>query len=303
MEIRRLSYFVRIAEDGSLTKAAGMLRVAQSALSRQMRLLEEELGVTLLSRTAHGMRLTDEGEYLHSAVAGPLREMELALQNIRSLPAVVQANFAVGMPPSVADVLARPMALGLARAFPNMQFRLIEGPTGGLIDWLSRGMVDFALLEETSRNDQIQERKLISLPLALAGPPDGELTGCPAVTLDAAMKLPLIVPSHHMGIRGAINDAVRRASAKANICIEADASRLARDLAKEGMGFAVLPTCYFQQELAEGSLCAWPITDPLVAFDISLASRKGQHTSRRQVSVVEAAIARIAQEGLGIGFS
>ena len=45
MEIRRLEYFARIAEDGSLTKAAGVLRVAQPALSRQIRLLEEELGV------------------------------------------------------------------------------------------------------------------------------------------------------------------------------------------------------------------------------------------------------------------
>ncbi|MBV1687180.1 LysR family transcriptional regulator [Novosphingobium sp. G106] len=300
MEIRRLSYFVRIAEDGSLTKAAGMVRVAQSALSRQMRLLEEELGVTLFSRTAHGMRLTDEGEYLHSAVAGPLREMELALQNIRTLPALVEANFAVGMPPSLADILARPMAVGLAHAFPHMKFRLIEGPTGGLIDWLNRGMVDFALLEETSRNDQIQERKVVSLPLALAGLRNGQLADRQGVSLKDAMKLPLIVPSHHMGIRGAVNDVVRRANAKVNICFEADASRLARDLAREGMGYAVLPQCYFRQELTDGSLGCWPIVDPPVRIEIFLAARKGHQTSRRQVSVVEEAIARIAREGIGV---
>ena len=303
MEIRRLSYFVRIAEDGSLTKAAGILRVAQSALSRQMRLLEEELGVALFSRTARGMRLTDEGEYLQSAVTGPLREVELALQNVRSLPALVEANFAVGMPPSLADILARPLALGLARAFPNMEFRLVEGPTGGLVDWLNRGMVEFALLEETSRNDQIQERKLISLPLVLAGLPDGQLATRSAVTLDAMMNLPLILPSHHMGIRGAVNDAVGRTSAKANISFQADASRLARDLAKEGMGYAVLPECYFQQELSDGSLSAWPIVDPPMVIDVSLASRKGHHTSRRQVSVVEVAIAEIALETIKAGMS
>ena len=299
MEIRRLSYFVRIAEDGSLTKAAGILRVAQSALSRQMRLLEEELGVALFSRTARGMRLTDEGEYLQSAVSGPLREVELALQNIRSLPTQVEANFAVGMPPSLADILARPLALGLARTFPNMEFRLIEGPTGGLVDWLNRGMVDFALLEETARNDQIQERNLISLPLALAGLPDGRLPLGKTVTLDAALKLPLILPSHHMGVRGAVNDAIARTGAKANICFQADASRLARDLAKEGMGYAVLPECYFQQELSDGSLCAWPIVDPPLVIVISLASRKGHQTSRRQVSAVETAIAAMTRDKLG----
>ncbi|MBU6267749.1 MAG: LysR family transcriptional regulator [Sphingomonadales bacterium] len=298
MEIRRLSYFVRIAEDGSLTKAAGILRVAQSALSRQMRLLEEELGVALFSRTARGMRLTDEGEYLQSAVAGPLREVELALQNIRSLPSLVEANFAIGMPPGLADILARPLALGLAEAFPNMEFRLVEGPTGGLVDWLNRGMVDFALLEETARNDQIQERSLASLPLALAGLPDGPLPRGAPVTLDKALKLPLILPSHHMGIRGAVNDALARRGGKANIRLQADASRLARELAKEGMGYAVLPECYFRQELSEGTLCAWPIADPALAIAVSLASRKGHQTARRQFSVVEDAIARMAHAAI-----
>lgn len=301
MEIRRLSYFVRIAEDRSLTKAAGILRVAQSALSRQMRLLEQELGVTLFSRTARGMRLTDEGEYLQSAVAGPLREVELALQNIRTLPNRIEANFAVGMPPGLADILARPMALGLAEAFPNMEFRLIEGPTGALVDWLSRGMVDFALLEETARNDQLQERTLVSLPLALAGRPDSKLPPKEAVTLDTAMKLSLILPSHHMGIRGAVNDATARTSAKPNIAFQADAPRLARDLAKEGIGYAVLPECYFQQEVSDGSMQAWPIVDPPMMIDISLASRKGHQASRRQFSVVEEAIAEMARATIGSG--
>jgi LysR family nitrogen assimilation transcriptional regulator len=296
VEIRRLSYFVRIAEDGSLTKAAGILRVAQSALSRQMRLLEEELGVALFNRTARGMRLTDEGEYLQSAVAGPLREVELALQNIRSLPTLVEANFAIGMPPGLADFLARPLALGLARSFPNMEFRLVEGPTGGLVDWLNRGMVDFALLEETARHDQIQEMPLVSLPLALVGLSDRRMPPGPTVTLDAAMKLPLILPSHHMGIRGAVNDALARTGAKANICFQADASRLARELAREGMGYAVLPECYFRQELSDGSLYAWAIVDPPMTIAISLASRKGHQTSRRQFSVVKGAISALVYD-------
>lgn len=290
MEIRRLSYFVRVAEDGSLTKAAGILRIAQSALSRQMRLLEEELGVRVFNRTARGMQLTEEGEYLQSAVSGPLREVELALQNVRSIPHQVEANFAIGMPPGLADRLARPMALALAQAFPKMEFRLIEGPTGGLIDWLNRGMVDFALLEETARNDQIQEHNLASLPLVLAGPPKGELKPGQAVTFNKAMNLPLILPSHHMGIRGAVNDAVVVSSARPNICFQADAAKLARELAKDGMGYAVLPKYYFRGELSEGSLCAWTIVDPTPSIDILLALRKGNHTSRRHFGAVETKI-------------
>lgn len=294
MEIRRLSYFVRIAENGSLTKAAGILRVAQSALSRQMRLLEEELGVTLFNRMARGMRLTDEGEYLQSAVTGPLREVELALQNIRSLPSLVEANFAIGLPPGLADIVARPLALKLAHAFPRMEFRLIEGPTGGLVDWLNRGIIDFALLEETSRNDQIQERILCSLPLFLAGKLDSPSAPDRSITLDVALMLPLILPSHHMGIRGTVNDAAARSNAKLNIRFQADAPRLASDLATEGVGFAVLPKCYLKKGLSNGTLTACPIVEPAMSISISLASRKSNHAPRRQFSVIEDAIAETA---------
>lgn len=300
MEIKRLSYFVRVAEDGSLTKAAGVLRVAQPALSRQMRLLEEELGVALFRRTARGMRLTEEGEYLQAAVAGPLREVELALQNIRSLPSLVEANFVIGMPPSLADILAKPLAIRLSTAFSNIEFRLVEGPTGSLIDWLNRGMVDFALLEETSRNDQIQETRLATLPLVLAGLPNGSLNPQKEISLVAAMKRSLILPSHHMGIRGAINDAVARKGIKSRMRIQADSARLARELASTGIGYAVLPERYFRTEAAAGALRAWPIVDPAMSIDILLALRKSNQTSRRQVTAVEHEIADLAREILMI---
>ena len=94
MGISRLSYFVRIAADGSLSKAAGILRIAQPALSRQMRLLEEELGVALFERTQRGMQLTENGGHLYSSVAGPLQEIDRAHResNVRSPSACPPAS-------------------------------------------------------------------------------------------------------------------------------------------------------------------------------------------------------------------
>src|SRR5579871_4670939 len=173
MELRRLSYFIKIAENGSLTKAANVLRIAQPALSRQMRLLEEELGLPLFNRTARGMRLTEEGDALRAAAAGPLRELELALQNIRTLPLAMDAKIALGLPPSLSAMLAGPLALRLDQQFPNIKLCIVEGMTGNLIDWLSRGIVDFALLDETARNEKLDEQRLMSLPLLLTGPAAG----------------------------------------------------------------------------------------------------------------------------------
>lgn len=288
MEIRRLSYFVRIAEDGSLTRAAGMVRVAQSALSRQMRLLEEELGVTLFERTARGMRLTSDGDRLHVSVAAPLRELELAIQGIRSGTTRRAAHLSLGLPPSIAELMGRSLALQLRSAFPDICFRLVEGPTGGLGDWLGRGMIDFAVLEEVSRNDLLIEQKLLSLPFMLVGPPGIEVPFGSSVGIEEALALPLIVPSHHLGIRAVINDAAQRSGLRLNIQMEADSTRLIKELVQSDIGYALLPDRYVFEAVAAGQLRGWLLSEAGLELDILFSSRKASQNAGRQfVSVVE----------------
>ena len=301
METRRLDYFMRIAEDGSLTRAAGVLRVAQPALSRQMRLLEEELGVSLFRRMPRGMQLTEEGEYLRNAAAGPLRQLDLVLQNIRSLHSSIEANVSLGMSSNLTDFLAKPLAMGIRRQFPNIQLRITEGFTGSLADWLHRGIVDFAFLEETVRNDQLREQKVMALPLVLAGPPDSPLAAGHSMTLEAALRLPLLLPSHHLGIRGVINDAIARRPGKPDIRFEADSSRLLKELVESGMGYTLLPERYFQREVAEGRLRRWELVDTPLHLDILLASRTNTQIAGRQFSNVEKTILDLAFDALNTG--
>jgi LysR family transcriptional regulator, nitrogen assimilation regulatory protein len=298
LEVRRLSYFMRIAEDGSLTKASNVLRIAQPALSRQMRLLEEELGVPLFNRTSRGMRLTEEGEALRASVAGPLRELELALQNIKSFPFAAEANIAIGLPTSLADILATPLAQRIDQEFPNIKLRITEGMTGSLIDWLSRGVVDYVLLEEEAHHDQLHEQKLATLPVLLTGMADSHLPRSQAVTFSDAVKLPLVLPSHHLGLRAVINDAAMWAQAKLNIRMEADSSRLTKDLLAGGLGYAISPACYYKQEVASGHLQSWPITDPELTLDIVIASRKNSQITGPRGRALEDLISRVALEYL-----
>jgi len=299
VDIRRLSYFTRIAEHGSLTKASNVLRIAQPALSRQMRLLEEELGVALFSRTARGMRLTEEGAALRASVVGPLRELELAMQNIRSFPFAAEANIALGLPPGLADILATTLALRIDQAFPKIKLRIVEGLTGSLIDWVSRGVVDFVLLEEVAHHDQLQEQTLTVLPLMLVGPADSGLPAGKPVAFSEAIKLPLLLPSHHLGLRAVLNDAALWAHLHLNLRLEADSARLMRDLLLRGMGYTILPACYCQEEIASGRLQAWPITDPALSIDIVVASRKNSQLTGPRIRAIEELISQTARELLG----
>jgi DNA-binding transcriptional LysR family regulator len=298
MDIRRLSYFMRIAEHGSLTKASNVLRIAQPALSRQMRLLEEELGVSLFSRTARGMRLTEEGAALRASVVGPLRELELAMQNIRSFPFAAEANIGLGLPPGLADILATTLALRIDEAFPKVKLCMVEGLTGSLVDWVSRGVVDFVLVEEPGHHEQLHEKILTTLPLMLVGTANSLPANQP-VPFNDAVKLPLVLPSHHLGLRAVLNDAALWAHVNLNLRLEADSSRLMKDLLLRGMGYTILPACYCQAEIASGRLQAWPITNPALNIDIAVTSRKNSHLTGPHIKAIEELIAQTALELLG----
>ena len=286
MEIRRLLYFARIAEDGSLTKAAGVLRIAQPALSRQLRLLEEELGVSLFTRTARGMRLTEEGEYLRASAAGPLRALELALQNVRSLSSGVHGNLVVGMTTSLGDLLAKPFVLRMNAGFPDIKLRLGEGATGSLIEWLNRGIIDFALLEDATRDDRLADVTLHSEPLVFVGGAGSDLKTGQPISFRAALKFPLIIPSHHLGMRAAINEAAAKSGAAPQVRLEADSTRLMMDLVEHGDGYAMLPSLFIRERCEAGRLKACPLNTPPLPFNVFLSARRREQSSGARIEEV-----------------
>jgi DNA-binding transcriptional LysR family regulator len=286
MDTKRLGYFVRVAQDGSLTKASGVLRIAQPALSRQIRLLEEELGLSLFERTARGMQLTEEGDYLLTSVAGPLRDLELAVQNVRKFSPKIEGNVTLGMPASIAEILAHSLALRMDAHFPNIKVRIVEGPMGALIDWLGRGVIDFGFLEDASHSERLADRELHSDSLVLVGGPGSNLVPDTLVPFNKAALLPLIVPSHHMGIRGVLNDAAARSSTTLNIRFEADSSRLAKDLVADGIGYAILPLHYFKNEFAAGKLRYSAITKPTLTLKTVICVRSNVQDIKGVVSKV-----------------
>jgi DNA-binding transcriptional LysR family regulator len=297
MEIRRLRYFVRVAEDGSLTKAAGVLRVAQPALTRQVRLLEKELGVALFNRTPRGMQLTEEGEYLRGSVAGPLRAVELALQNVRSLSPRIEGDFAIGMTSSLIEILATPLVLRMNADFPNIKLRIMEGITGSLIDWLHRGMLDFALLEEESRDDRLTDRLLFSERLVVVGGARSVVNPKRPMAFEKVVELPLILPMHHLGIRALFNDTLSKLRINAEIRFEADSARLIKELVASGMGYAILPLSYFRQEFENGTLRYSPIIKPLLRLPTFLSYRTSSRaTTNRVEGIVIDTLTRMMHE-------
>ena len=142
------------------------------------------------------------------------------------------------------------------------------------------------------------EQILTTLPLMLVGPASSLPANQPIKFTEAA-KLPLILPSHHLGLRAVLNDAALWAHANLNLRLEADSARLMKDLLLRGLGYSILPACYCQQEIASNHLQAWPITDPALSIDIVVASRKNSLLTGPRIKALEDLIAQTALETLG----
>ena len=262
MELRRLRYFLQVAREGSLGRASRSLGVAQPALGRQIQLLESELGVKLFLRLPRGMRLTDEGEYLQEALDHPLRQMDLALKNVRSFAARVDVSFTMGLPPGIAQLLGPRLYLRLARELPNLKLRFVESDSANLAADLLRGLVDIAILAGVTPDDRVFRSEVLREDLLLVGGRGSELTGRESVPFAELHGFPLILPSEPDGLPTLLEKLAARAAAKITVAGEVDSIDLAKDVVKAGAGYTFLPPLACRAEVARGELVAAQVTGP-----------------------------------------
>jgi DNA-binding transcriptional LysR family regulator len=260
MEFRRLRYFLRIAAEGSLGKASRALGIAQPALGRQIQLLEAELGVRLFQRVAKGMLLTDEGEYLKEALEHPLQLVDIALQNVRSYSARVEAALILGLPPVIAQFMGARLLQRLRTDMPNLKLRIAEGDSTRLAEDISRGLVDIALLIDVTPDRRAFHAEILTEPLMLVGPP-GTL---PAHRNPMAFKelegLPLVLPGPQSSLRTRLTKVAAGLDATIRVVLEIDSACLAKQAVRTGAGLTILAPATFKPEAERGELAGVPIS-------------------------------------------
>lgn len=292
MDLKQLRSFREIAEAGSLSRAADRLRLAQPALSRQIRLLEAEAGLALFTRHGRGMALTEAGRELLARISGPLRQLEGAFAEVRALSGAVAGQVALGMMPTVAAVLAGPLARRVAERHPAVSLRIVEGYTGHLIEWVQRGATDATLLYGPAADLHLPVRDLFIEALVLAGPPGSGLSPEVPVTLADAAKRPLVAPSLPHGLRSIVETAAARARITLNLRHEADSFLVLKDLVECGLGFAILPRSSIRREEQEGRMAVAPLVRPTIRRQVVLAVPPDRAAGR----ATEAVLALLAEE-------
>ncbi len=195
MELRHLRYFVGVAEALNFTKAATRLRVAQPALSRQVSDLEEELGVDLLKRTSHGVRLTEEGKLFLEEARGVLKRADESVMKVRALARGELGELQVGfVAPLDLHILPRALA-EFQKTTPGVKVTLHDLGSDELCQELRNGRLHLAVMmrpsEESSAGIEFEE--IGRYPFFVAMAPGHSLTRMKVIPLETLAKQPLVV--------------------------------------------------------------------------------------------------------------
>src|SRR5215207_7707671 len=170
MELRHLRYFVAVAEEENVSRAALTLHVSQPGLSRQIRDLEEELGFLLLERSAKSVRLTDAGRAFLSEARAVLQRAEDAVKTARAIASGGEGELHVGYAPSLTARILPPTLRAFQAELPKVRVRLHDLSTEEMLTGLREGRLQIAFTVRLSaamlRGLRFEE--LIREPICLA---------------------------------------------------------------------------------------------------------------------------------------
>lgn len=269
MNLTQLTYFIRVAEMGSFSKAAIELDIAQPALSRQVRLLETDLHTTLLQRTGRGVVLTEAGKRLFEHSVGILQLVARAREDLEATRDEPTGRIVVGLPPSMGRVLTLPLVDEFKRALPKARLAIVEGLSAHIVEWISTGRVDLGLVHNPGANPAIQTTPVLDEPLWLvSAAAKGRRSAAPRVSAPLAFadlpEFPLVVPEHTHAIRKLLETQAALTGVKLQIAWEVSSVQSILDLVRHGHGHAVLarsavlasdqPKAFDVRPLAEAAL-------------------------------------------------
>jgi LysR family transcriptional regulator, nitrogen assimilation regulatory protein len=276
LDLRQLRYFVLVAEAESLSRASATLSIAQSALSRQIRKLEDNLGMPLLYRHGRGVTLTEEGAKLLTSAKPILSRIEEIERQLKADRKAVRGAVKLGLPPSISAVLSGPLLQEFRANYPEASLRIMDGFSVHIHEWLASGRLDFAIYYAPAKSPGLHMEPLVAEDLYLFGP--NKRVGPflrrrrTTIAFQELATLPLVLPAAQHGLRRQINRAAARKGVKLRVDVELDAVAALKDMVQSGGGYSIMNYGGIAAEVEAGLFNACKIVNPAIEHTMVLAT-------------------------------
>lgn len=299
MNLRRLKYFVKIVDIGSLTQAAEILHIAQPALSQQIATLEGEFHQQLLLRTKRGVTPTEAGRVLYRHAQVMLKQFELAQADVRNSGRALSGQVSVGLAPgTAASVLALPLLKTVRARHPDVVLYLNENLGTTLCEQVGNGRMDMAVLYGgRSLVPGLTFEPLLTEELVLVAPADFPFDP-QRVALADLRDIELLLPRAHNYLRQYVNEAFASLHMVPRVVAEIESAATLSAAVASGVGATMLPASAAQAvaESIQARICR--IVSPTIEVPLALCTSDRLPLSE-PAQAVRAVILELV-DGLGV---
>lgn len=242
MELRQLQYFLKVAQKEHVTQAAEELHVAQSAVSRQIHHLEEELGVDLFMHKGRNLQLTPVGQLFCKRVEGILKDLDRAVGEVHEFSDPEKGEIRIGFPHSLGIHLIPSVVSEFRKRYPNVKFKFKQGMYPTLIRDVLSSEVDLAFISPfPEKHEQIGGDVVLTEELFAILPQNHLLAGEESIRLEQLKDDKFILFSKGYSLRPIVWHACLEAGFTPRIAFEGEETDAIRGLVAAGMGVSVLP--------------------------------------------------------------
>ena len=301
MDTRHLRSFLKVAETGSISRAAVSLGMTQPSLSQQILRLEDEVGIGLFHRTARGVTLTEAGRIFEERARQIVSSTDQAIEDLRQFDEP-SGEVTLAVPYSISKLAGLALVEAFLSDAPQVSFRLVEASTGQIRGWLEARKVDLGILHDLGSLQRLSVRKLASEELYLVGPAGryGDLDALPDVPVTDLADLAMILPGPQHGLRQIVDQTAGRFGVDVQLRQEIDAMAHVGRLIARGHGYSILPLPIVADDLSAGRVTIARIGGGVFRRTLCLARNSNQlvtHASVRCEDLTIRVLAALIEEG------
>jgi DNA-binding transcriptional LysR family regulator len=276
MELSELEVLIRLAQEGSFSRAAESLHRSQPAVSQAIRRLEDEVQAQLMDRTSRKVMLTGAGTILLGYARRMIQLREDAKRALDELRCCRRGVLRLAANESVCNYVLPPLLKAYRLRFPAVKIEVVQCPSNGISTLLEEQDVDFGFLSFTPIQHDLVSRLLFRDELALVVFPSHPLAKSKSVILQQLGSEKFVAHLAETPSRKRLLDLFAREGVPLGIVMELSSLETIKDFVKAGDGIAILPRMCCTRELAEGELCSPQVRGMAIGRDIRVVYPKSR---------------------------
>jgi DNA-binding transcriptional LysR family regulator len=305
VDLRKLRYFAGVVEARSMSKAADRLHVAQPALSKSLKSLEDEFGIALLKRSPQGVAATEAGLRLYEHCQILFKQVDRARLDVVRAVERPSGLVALGMPHSLMAVLALPLLTAATERLPDVRIELKQEQSHVLVVAARSQKLDFAVVAQPRSAAGLVCQPLLEEELYLIEPrPKGRRPHRAPISFPEASKRSFVLPTVSNGLRAYVESQFRARSLSLNVRYEIDAIALISRCVVAGLGVSLLPGGCLQHDPAYRDLQVRPFGEGGCHRSLAICrSEEGAPSpaSERLISLIEETARSLVRDGAWLG--